>query len=271
MIEDLTKTQLVLLTLLISFVTSIATGIIASSLLQVAPPTVVQTIDRVVEKTTQLVSPDPTNSSAPPEKVTTVVVQEEDQVLNTISKNTPSVVRISDNTTTPDPFYAIGVILTKDGLMMAPLQDTFNAAYTYTATLSNGKTAILRYMGKDKNNTTVFFRVATQSLPFSGTPVDLASDYAQLGQTAVSIEGETQNVVTVGRVTELVSDPNDSTVTEGAALDVTPKTKVIGAPILSLSGELLGMRSTQVEASGTPIYISPVYLKDDIAAYKKQS
>lgn len=50
-IKDLNKPQLVLLTLLISFVVSIATGITAVSLLSKVPTTVSQTINKVIHET----------------------------------------------------------------------------------------------------------------------------------------------------------------------------------------------------------------------------
>jgi uncharacterized membrane-anchored protein YitT (DUF2179 family) len=55
--EDLNKNQIVLLTLLVSFVTSIATGIMTTSLLQVAPVEVTRNINRIVEKTIETVTP----------------------------------------------------------------------------------------------------------------------------------------------------------------------------------------------------------------------
>jgi hypothetical protein len=48
--NDLNKEQLILLALLISFVTSLATGIVTVSLMDQAPKNVVQTIKQVVER-----------------------------------------------------------------------------------------------------------------------------------------------------------------------------------------------------------------------------
>src|SRR3989344_4157252 len=49
--NDMTKHQLVLLILLVSFVTALVTGIVAVTLINQAPQPITQTIQRVVEKT----------------------------------------------------------------------------------------------------------------------------------------------------------------------------------------------------------------------------
>ena len=114
--EDLTKTQIVLLTLLVSFVTSIATGIITTSLLAEAPQGVTQTINRVVERTIEKVTPVPGGSST--KEVT--VIKEDDAVSSAIEKVSPAVVRISVRGADGNlNFYALGVIINSSGLVLS--------------------------------------------------------------------------------------------------------------------------------------------------------
>jgi hypothetical protein len=55
-IEDLNKTQFLLLTLLVNFVTAIATGVLTVSLLDDTSPTITQTVNRIVERTVDTVT-----------------------------------------------------------------------------------------------------------------------------------------------------------------------------------------------------------------------
>ena len=83
-LEHLTKHQIVLLTLLVSFVTSIATGIVTVSLVNQAPPSVTRTINQIVEHTVERVVPATqgagTAASKPQTLVTekTIVVKDDD-------------------------------------------------------------------------------------------------------------------------------------------------------------------------------------------------
>ncbi len=68
-IEDLSKTQLLLLTILVNFVVGIATGVLTVSLLDQAPTTVTQTVNRIVDHTIETVTTqvaNETNDSSPP-------------------------------------------------------------------------------------------------------------------------------------------------------------------------------------------------------------
>jgi len=55
-IEDLSKSQLLLLTILVNFVTAIATAVLTVSLLDEAPTTVTQTVNRIVDHTIETVT-----------------------------------------------------------------------------------------------------------------------------------------------------------------------------------------------------------------------
>ena len=79
-LEKLNKSQIVLLTLLVSFMTSIATGIVTVSLMQQAPPEITETVSRVVEHTVEKVVPGQTAAVAVPQTIKTVVVKESDLI-----------------------------------------------------------------------------------------------------------------------------------------------------------------------------------------------
>jgi S1-C subfamily serine protease len=89
-IKDLNKQQLILLAVLLSFVTSIATGIVTVTLMQQAPPSVTLPINRVIQQTVEKIQQVEGKTT-----VQTVVVKEEDLVVDAISKNKPTIYSIS--------------------------------------------------------------------------------------------------------------------------------------------------------------------------------
>jgi hypothetical protein len=272
MVEDLNKTQLVLLTLLVSFVTSIGTGVITFSLLQEARPVVTQTINRVVEQTIQQVTPQNAGSG----KVTTVVVKEGDEIVSSISKNAGSIVRISNNDATPgaDQFYSIGVVLSKDGLIIAPARDTFSSTFLYYAVFADQSNQNIRYLGQDKTGSVDFFKVTPnpgEKAFDKGVPAVFSSEDAKLGQTVILIEGKAKNIVSIGHISDFVyADISDPKTKNGMETDITPKGDATGGPLLNLSGEILGFRKFPASVANDQIYLLASSLKDAIAEYLKK-
>ncbi|MEA1929704.1 MAG: serine protease [Patescibacteria group bacterium] len=93
--EELNKNQIVLLTLLVSFVTSIATGIVTVTLMDQAPAPVTQTINRVVERTIEKAVPGETKIETVVKEVP-VVVTEDKLIVDVINNTSPGAVRITD-------------------------------------------------------------------------------------------------------------------------------------------------------------------------------
>lgn len=81
-INDLNKSQLLLLAILLSFITSIATGITTVTLMEQAPVSVTAPINRVIQQTVEKIQQVEGKTT-----VQTVVVKEEDLVVDALAKN----------------------------------------------------------------------------------------------------------------------------------------------------------------------------------------
>src|SRR3989344_8073210 len=89
-IKDLNKSQLILLAVLLSFVTSIATGITTVSLMQQAPASFTVPVNREIRQTVEKIQQVEGKTT-----VQTVVVKEEDLVVDAIAKNKSAVFTIT--------------------------------------------------------------------------------------------------------------------------------------------------------------------------------
>jgi S1-C subfamily serine protease len=90
-IKDLNKPQLILLAILLSFVTSIATGIVTVTLMQQAPSSVTVPINRIVRQTVEKIVPVPGK-----ETVQTIIIKEEDLVVDAIAKNESAIFSVTE-------------------------------------------------------------------------------------------------------------------------------------------------------------------------------
>ncbi len=263
--EELNKNQLILLVLLISFVTSIGTGIMTVSLLMEAPVEVTNTINRVVERTIESVGPVQTIITGGPKEtqIQTVVVKEEDQVIGAIEKNTKSVVRIRERNKSVevDNLYGLGVVVSREGVI-ATDKKIISEAMQYVAIMSDGTEIPLVVIVADKNSSIGFFKAKPVGT-YTFTPVVFASTDPKLGQSAVVIGGNTTNAISVGRVTLL--SVKDIDVIAGTkyissfTADIGPMDTVYGGPVFSLSGELLGLSISAFSSS--KIYIPAALVK----------
>jgi len=260
--EDLNKSQIILLTLLISFVTSIATGIMTTSLLQEAPLEVTRNINRIVEKTIETVTI-PGIVTPGQKEVTTVIVKEDDMIVSSIDKNIKSIVRISEKDTILNitSFYGFGLVVNKDGFIAAD-RKTIVRENIYIAKTSDGTELTLTPFGVDKQTNFILFKaVQLEKTPYTFIPAVFSDNEPKLGQTLTSLGGETNNSVSVGRVVSLdmkESGTGTSTVKYLVSIntDISSAGLVDGSPTFNLSGDVVGVKlSLDASKSFTPISV----------------
>ena len=251
--EDLTKQQIILVTLLVSFVTSIATGIVTVALMQQVPPAVTQTINRVVEHTIERVVQSPSQSTSVVTKET-VVEKEDDQVIAAIEKNAPSLVRVlRDVGNGQTEFLALGLVLTKDGIIALD-KNMVSSEGHYVANFSDDKIYALTATSSPEGSIVLYKVSLPDKVSASFTPSTLGnSDQLKLGQALVFLGGKTSNAVETGIISNLKIEAPKSeqaTTTEVASVkkvieiitSIHPPENVSGGLFMNLSTEIVGFR-----------------------------
>lgn len=258
-IEELTTTQVILLVLLVSFVTSIATGIVTVSLLAQAPPAVTQTVNHIIERTVESVTPAAT-SAATVTHETTVVVKEDDLVTKSIADSFARIGRIHSDTSTSSPVIALGSLI-GSGMIITDLTAvaaddprlvTFGnsmATYRVTSTFPDIGISILTATGTMPTLTT--FKTS-----------DVSS--LKLGQSVIALFGLGENRVGLSTVSGesqfailKVGDSNVNIRTVDTTLD---RTLTPGTPLITVFGDLVGISTgaARLEDQGSFVALSDV-------------
>lgn len=244
--EHLTKAQIVLLTLFVSFVASMATGIVVVTLMGQAPDPVNQTITNVVERTIEKITP--TFVDKPGE---TVIVKDEDLVVSAIEKNVNSTVAfratIGEGGILP---AGVGTIVSLDGLVVT---DRWNLGLGTLTTTINGVQYKLDVISNSKTNSLGIGRLvpvsATSTATFNAVKLGNTSTL-KLGQTTIVIGGRDAKTISTGLITGLdlrtVVDKEtkeETKVLDNIAISTRFGATSNGAPIINLSGDVIGFLS----------------------------
>lgn len=265
-IEELTKSQIILLVLLVSFVTSIATGIVTVSLLAQAPPAITQTVNRVIERTVETVVPSENQTASVITKETTVVVKEDDLITKSISDSFGKIARIYEGTATSTPILALGAVV-GNGTIITDL-----AMVSGEHAVSIGGNTY-RYVVTDKiPDISIAILTATGTAPtISAFKIaDRAS--IKLGQTLIGLYGARSDRVamnTLAGSSELAKVGKGDTALAVTALHTTADTTLTpGTPLVTIFGELAGISTAQsrLESRGTFVAYSDIVAILDQAA-----
>lgn len=237
-IEELTKTQLILLTLLMSFVTSTATGVLAVGLLDNSPQSVTQTVNRIIERTIETVGTTEGQPASVITKETTVIVKEEDLITDAIGKHVRRVATVQvGGTTTP----ILGAAIVVPGDKMVIIDSSVATAGTYLLTFSSGITVPAKEVFSDKDTGfTLLAPVAGSELPKVGTYDFSVTESLKRGQSLIGLTS--LGAVETG-IVSLVSE---------AGIDTTLNTKKLplGSAIISTSGSVVGIVRDDGSLSG---------------------
>jgi hypothetical protein len=262
--EELTKTQLILLALLVSFVTSMATGIVTVTLMDQAPEPVVQTINRIVERTVETVReavpvPDKSPRQSVVTKETTVVVKEEDLITSTIEKNSRSLVRISATVGTSSPeevFAGLGVIIGADGLVAADAASFPRDRVALRASLSDNTTYMLTTLPNEAKRGVLLLRIGepmgvpeNEPTPTPKLQSVIIADASalKLGQTVIALGGRSRTSVALGVISSLITGeaPKEGVARATTTAERQPSPTIERLETTLVSGDIL---------PGTPVF-----------------
>ncbi|OGI62922.1 hypothetical protein A2818_00625 [Candidatus Nomurabacteria bacterium RIFCSPHIGHO2_01_FULL_40_12] len=224
-VQDLNKSQLILLAVLLSFVTSIATGITTVTLMQQAPASFTVPVNRVIKQTVEKIQ------QVEGKTVTqTVIVKEEDLVVDAIAKNKTASFAVSKETQDAD-FRTIevgvgrGFAVSTDGIVVVDGNLV-------------GSTGVY-YLKNDSGKFKADF-VATDKIGFSflkiGAPLDeknkIAFTVPQFGDL---------DKMKIGQKVLVLGSGISSSMFEGTNININVTKVNAGGMVLNLDGEVLGI------------------------------
>lgn len=242
-LEQLTKHQIILLALLVSFVTSVATGIVTVALMSQAPPSVTRTINQIVERTVEKVVPATVGTGETKTIEKTVVVKNDDLVASSIAAAQKSIVRIVREGGTE--LVARGVVVGTDGSMLTDSGALADAGVSsFEAILPDGtRVAAEGVIATSSAVTVLHLALGTSTAVTAAARADTSK--LQLGQSVIRIGGKTADTVGQGVIASL---PGKGLV-ETSVSSATP-----GAIIITLFGEVVGMTTADSSLQGTTFY-----------------
>ncbi len=223
-IEDLNKTQLLLLTILVNFVTAIATAVLTVSLLDQAPPTVTQTINHIVERTVETAA-QTTQIPGIVTKQTTVIIKDEDLLSAAIAANAARTVYIYAQSTSTPAIATATYIPTARAIVTATVAGLPKEAII----VFPGGVGVPASLSRAGATLTIYGFADTAKLPSVASPDLVRSTSLKQGQTAVGITRD-------GSATTAIISKVD---TDGVHADLPGVP--LGAGVVNISGDLIGI------------------------------
>ncbi|PJE73690.1 MAG: hypothetical protein COV02_01190 [Candidatus Terrybacteria bacterium CG10_big_fil_rev_8_21_14_0_10_41_10] len=256
--EHLTKTQIVMLVLLVSFVTSMATGIVTVTLVNQAPQPITHTISKVIEKvvSTEIIEKEvPVNTKV-------IVMDSEEKVIEVVKKISPAVVRIvaeakkspsetssednvladkekTDTTSSVDGNAKVaggtGFFISSDGHILTSAESVIDPNFNYFIIKNDGTKLASVILSASPYREIAVLKVEGNGFDF----ISLGdSDLLNVGQSVIAMENtqeDFKNSIAIGIISGMAKS-GDFFYTEAVK-----NLKGSGGPILDLSGKAAGI------------------------------
>ncbi|MBU6310336.1 S1C family serine protease [Patescibacteria group bacterium] len=248
-IEHLSKTQIVLLCLLCTFVASIATGIVTVALLAQTPPAVTQTVNHIIQRTVETVTP---SATAPTIKETTVVVKEDELLSNAIAQTFSRIGVIHETRATSSPAIALGVPL--GGVLI-----TDAALVTGTHAVEVGDIVYVYAVDRTIDELGLAVLVPTDGKGPPALRVGSTADL-RLGQSVVALPSASGARVGIGAMTARYTFARIGTDAVAVrAIDTNIGGRILGgAPLITAFGDVVGISTSLAQGpqGGVGTFIS---------------
>ena len=231
-IKDLDKSQLILMTLLVSFVISIATSVTTVTLMQEVPLEIIQPINKIIRETVERTVPVEIKS------VKTIIIKEEDLVVTTIEESKKALISVKQGENTSN-----GFIISGDGTAVVSGQISKDIE-------------LVAYIGQESFKATfIAYDLAGFSIIKLSAPIDVKNfkfPFISLASTISSKTGQTvillyPDNISTGIYLGAIGGGEIATTTEEKPILNTINTSLIisnkqaGSPVLNTSGVVLGV------------------------------
>jgi hypothetical protein len=227
-IKDLNKSQLILLAVLLSFVTSIATGITTVTLMQQAPSSITTPVTRLVKQTIEKIEQVEGKTT-----VQTVVIKEEDLVVDAIEINKSAIFEVSKEGLSAEGQIAEivvgrGFAVSSAGMVVVDSSAVISSGATYFLKNAGGKFKAKIIPSGDTAFT--FLKIGASLEPEGGKAVFSVPTSGDLSSMKVG-----QRVLVLGKnISSFIFEGKDNIKTSSAGLNT-------GSLVINLDGEALGM------------------------------
>jgi len=163
-VKDLNKTQLILLALLLSFVTSIATGITTVTLMEQAPSSVTVPINRIIKQTVEKIVPVDTGPKVQ------ALSEEEKKLLEELKAIKPLTVSLFLKGEKEDKILGTGLFLGNNKIVIASLISPSGEGEQYVVKSVLGEQKVLKTT--QEKDFTIIELVETETVPVVDTATD---------------------------------------------------------------------------------------------------